>query len=155
LKNDYRQYGIRLEVVHHSELISELIAAGRLKVDGSRDLGRVVFHDSCYLGRHNMIYEAPRRVLASVIDQTPTEMGRRRERAFCCGAGGGRMWMEESIGQRINVTRVEEALKEDPQTICVCCPYCMTMFEDGLKDRNADDRVRVLDVAEIVAQALM
>ena len=84
----------------------------------------------------------------------PAEMERRRNKAFCCGAGGGRMWMEESIGGRIYVARVEEALKEDPQTICVACPYCMVMFEDGLKDKDADDRVRVLDLAEIVAGAL-
>lgn len=114
----------------------------------------MVFHDSCYLGRYNMIYEAPRKAVASIIGQMPTEMERHHNNSFCCGAGGGRMWMEESLGKRINVARVEEALKEDPGTICVCCPYCMTMFEDGLKDKNADDRVQVLDVAEIVATAM-
>jgi Fe-S oxidoreductase len=102
-----------------------------------------------------MIYEAPRQAVAAVTGQAPGEMERHRDRAFCCGAGGGRMWMEESIGQRINVARVEEAFKEDPGTICVCCPYCMIMFEDGVKDKNAEDRVRVLDLAEIVARALI
>ncbi len=154
LKNDYRQYGMELEVIHHTELISNLIKEGKLRLNGTGDLGNVVFHDSCYLGRYNGIYEAPREVVASVTGQAPTEMNRCHERSFCCGAGGGRMWMEESVGKRINLERVEEALKEDPGTICVCCPYCMTMFEDGLKDKKADDKVRVLDIAEIVAGAL-
>jgi len=155
LKNDYRQYGIELEVIHHTELISNLINEGRLKLNGAEDLGDLVFHDSCYLGRYNSIYEAPREAIAIATGQVPIEMERHRNKAFCCGAGGGRMWMEEPIGKHINVARVEEALKEDPRTICVCCPYCMTMFEDGLKDVNADDRVQVLDLAEIVARALI
>ncbi len=154
LKNDYRQYGVELEVIHHTELINKLIKEDKLKLNGIGELGNVVFHDSCYLGRYNGIYKAPREAVASVIGQAPTEMKRSYERSFCCGAGGGRMWMEESIGRRINLERVDEALKEDPRTICVCCPYCMTMFEDGLKDKEADDKVQVLDLAEIVAGAL-
>ncbi len=154
LKNDYRQYGAELEVVHHSELINKLIKENRLKLNKRGDLGKIVFHDSCYLGRYNGIYEAPRQVISSVTGQAPTEMIRHLDRSFCCGAGGGRMWMEESIGKRINLERVEEALKENPKTICVCCPYCMTMFEDGIKDEKATDRVQVLDLAEIVARAL-
>jgi len=154
LKNDYRQYGIELEVNHHTEFINGLIEEGKLKLDKVGDLGNVVFHDSCYLGRHNLIYEAPRKVVTSVTGRVPTEMDCHHDRSFCCGAGGGRMWMEEPIGKHINVARVEEALKKDPATICVCCPYCMTMFEDGLKDKNADDRVQVLDLAEIIARAL-
>jgi len=154
LKNDYRQYGVELEVVHHTELLNQLIQEDRLKLNGPGDLSNVVFHDSCYLGRYNGIYEAPREAIASITGQAPTEMKRRHERSFCCGAGGGRMWMEESVGKRINIERVEEALKENPKAICVCCPYCMTMFEDGLKDKKADDRVQVLDLAEIVARAL-
>lgn len=154
LKNDYRQYGAELEVSHHTELINQLIKENKLKLNGGGDLGKVMLHDSCYLGRYNGIYEAPREAITSVTGQTPTEMARYYERSFCCGAGGGRMWMEESIGKRINLERVEEALKKDPRTICVCCPYCMTMFADGLKDKKADDRVQVLDLAEIVAGAL-
>ncbi|MBN2438362.1 MAG: (Fe-S)-binding protein [Deltaproteobacteria bacterium] len=154
LKNDYRQYGVELEVVHHSQLINTLIKDGRLKLSSGNDLGKIVFHDSCYLGRYNGIYEAPRDVVLSVTGKTPTEMERRYDRSFCCGAGGGRMWMEESVGKRINLERTEEALKENPRTICVCCPYCMTMFEDGLKDAGAEDKVNVLDLAEIVAGAL-
>ncbi|HEY91779.1 MAG TPA: 4Fe-4S dicluster domain-containing protein [Dehalococcoidia bacterium] len=155
LKNDYRQYGAELEVIHHTELINNLLKSGKLKLNGTAaDVGNVVFHDSCYLGRHNDIYEAPRQALTRATGRTPLEMERNRNRAFCCGAGGGRMWMEESLGKRINIERVKEALKEEPKTICVSCPYCMVMFEDGLKDMNADDRVKVLDLAEIVAAAL-
>ena len=107
-----------------------------------------------YLGRYNGIYQAPRETVAAVTGEAPTKMKRNYERSFCCGAGGGRMWLEENIGKRISDDRVEEALKENPRTICVCCPYCMTMFEDGLKDKGADDGVQVLDLAEIVAGAL-
>jgi Fe-S oxidoreductase len=154
LKNDYRQYGLEIEVIHHSQLINDLIVEGRLKLDGASDLGKVVFHDSCYLGRYNDIYEAPRRVLARATGRMPAEMPRRREQSFCCGAGGGRMWLEESVGKHINVDRVEEALAQEAGNICVCCPYCLTMFEDGLKDINAEDRLGVLDLAEIVDRAL-
>ncbi len=154
LKNDYRQYGIELEVSHHTELINNLIREGKLNLKKVGKPGKVVFHDSCYLGRYNAIYQAPREVVTSVTGQAPAEMERHHDRSFCCGAGGGRMWMEEPIGKHINVARVEEALKESPETICVCCPYCMTMFEDGLKDMSAEDKAQVLDLAEIVARAL-
>lgn len=154
LKNDYRQYGVDLEVIHQTELINRLIKEDKLKLNGSGDLGKVILHDSCYLGRYNGIYEAPREAITSATGWAPTEMKRYYDRSFCCGAGGGRMWLEEAIGKRINLERVQEALREDPRTICVCCPYCMTMFEDGLKDEKADDRVKVLDLAEIVARAL-
>ncbi len=155
LKNDYRQYGAELEVIHHTELINNLLKSGKLKLNGTgADVENVVYHDSCYLGRHNGIYEAPRQALTTATGHAPMEMERNRNRAFCCGAGGGRMWMEESLGKRINIERVKEALKEEPKTICVSCPYCMVMFEDGLKDMNADDSVQVLDLAEIVAAAL-
>jgi len=154
LKNDYRQYGIEFEVTHHTELINNLINEGKLRINQISDLGNIAFHDSCYLGRYNNIYRAPRDVIAKATNLSPIEMERNRNSAFCCGAGGGRMWMEEKIGKRINVLRVEEAMQENPDTICVCCPYCMTMFEDGLKDKGAEAKVRVLDLAEIVAKAI-
>jgi len=154
LKNDYRQYGAELEVVHHTELINTLIQEGKLKLNGAKNLGKLVFHDSCYLGRYNLIYDAPRQALATATGQHPVEMERHHDKSFCCGAGGGRMWLEESVGKRINVARVEEALQENPDTVCVCCPYCMTMFEDGLKDKDADAKVQVLDLAEIVDKTL-
>ena len=155
LKNDYRQYGLELEVIHHSELLSNLVRDGILVFDKTTDeMGATVFHDSCYLGRHNDVYDAPRSVIESATGQAPSEMGRNRDNAFCCGAGGGRRWMEEHVGERINLTRVKEALEQKPDTICVACPYCMTMFEDGLKDVKAGN-VRVRDVAEVMAEALL
>jgi Fe-S oxidoreductase len=152
-KNDYRQYGASFEVVHHTEFIDHLIKEGKLKLN-QIDLGNVVLHDSCYLGRHNGIYEEPRSAVKAVTGKKPTEIGRNHRRSFCCGAGGGRMWLEENLGTRINHARVEEALRENPNTICVACPYCMTMFVDGLKSKGFEGQVRVLDLAEIVAQAL-
>lgn len=155
LKNDYRQYGLELEVVHHSELLRDLVAAGRLKPDSSAaEFGSVVFHDSCYLGRHNDVYDAPREAIAAATGAAPAEMGRNRNSAFCCGAGGGRMWMEEFTGERININRVKEALEQKPDTVCVACPYCLTMFEDGLKDVKAYN-VKVRDVAEVMAEAVL
>jgi Fe-S oxidoreductase len=154
LKNDYRQYGIELEVIHHSELLKELATSGRLKISGDfAGLGKILFHDSCYLGRHNDVYQAPRDVIQAVTGNEPAEMERSRTNSFCCGAGGGRMWMEENIGARINLNRVEEALRTNPDTICVNCPYCMTMFEDGLKDKQAGQTL-VKDIAEVVAEAM-
>jgi Fe-S oxidoreductase len=154
-KNDYRQYSADFEVIHYAEFINSLIKEGRLKVDMMQDgLGKVVFHDSCYLGRYNEIYEAPRQVIATISGKRPAEMERHRSNSFCCGAGGGRMWLEESRGERINIARVREALKENPDTICSSCPYCLVMFEDGLKDERVMDRVKALDLAEVVAKAL-
>jgi Fe-S oxidoreductase len=155
LKNDYRQYGLELEVIHHSELLRNLVQDGRLRSDTTTgELGTTVFHDSCYLGRHNDVYDAPRQVIEMATGTAPAELGRNRGNGFCCGAGGGRMWMEEHTGERINLTRVKEALEEQPDTICVACPYCLTMFEDGLKDVNAVG-VRVRDVAEVMAEAVL
>jgi len=154
LKNDYRQYGLELEVIHHSELLNDLLATGRLKLNKKvADLGGILFHDSCYLGRHNDVYEAPRSVLEMATGEVPAEMERSRENSFCCGGGGGRMWMEEHSGERININRVEEALRQNADTICVACPYCLTMFEDGLKDKHSA-QTRVKDIAEIVAEGL-
>jgi Fe-S oxidoreductase/nitrate reductase gamma subunit len=154
LKNDYQQYGVKLEVIHHTEFINSLIQEGRLKLKSTSELGKVVFHDSCYLGRYNGVYDAPRQVIAAATGSSPCEMERHRDKGFCCGAGGGRMWMEEKEGSLINVARVEEALAKEPNTVCVACPYCMTMFDDGLKDKEAADKVQVFDIAEIVAKAL-
>jgi Fe-S oxidoreductase len=155
LKNDYRQYGLELEVIHHSELLRNLVQDGKLVLDKTTaEMGSTVFHDSCYLGRHNDVYDAPRDVITAATGQVPAEMERNRDNAFCCGAGGGRMWMEEHVGERINLTRVKEALEQKPDTICVACPYCMTMFEDGLKDVKAE-HVKVRDVAEVMAEALL
>ncbi len=154
LKNDYRQYGLEIEVIHHAQLLKKLLLDGRIKPNRAvKELGSVIFHDSCYLGRHNGIYDQPREIIAAVTGEQPQEFGRNRENAFCCGAGGGRMWMEEHTGERINIARVTEALEKKPDTICVACPYCMTMFEDGVKDKGAAN-VRIRDIAEVVAEGL-
>jgi Fe-S oxidoreductase len=153
VQNDYRQYGLEMEVVHHSQLLAELLADGRLKPPQTADFGRLVFHDSCYLGRHNDIYEPPRQVIRAATGHAPQELPRQKENGFCCGAGGGRMWMEEDSGSRINGARVLETLAAEAETICVSCPYCMTMLEDGLKDEGAGDKVRVKDIAEVLAEA--
>jgi len=154
LKNDYRQYGLELEVIHHSELIARLLESGRLRLNKKvTDLGSLLFHDSCYLGRHNDIYGAPRQALKAATGSAPGEFGRHGRESFCCGAGGGRMWQEEKLGERINLNRVKEALEKKPDTICVSCPYCMTMMEDGLKDLQAGG-IRVRELAEVVAQGL-
>jgi Fe-S oxidoreductase len=154
LKNDYKQYGLEIEVLHHSQLIDQLAKTGRLKLPQQSGQGKVIFHDSCYLGRHNDTYEAPRAVLQAATGRLPGEFGRNRENGFCCGAGGGRMWLEEQSGFRINLERVKEAMAQQPDTLCVSCPYCMTMMEDGLKDLGLGDKVRVKDIAEVTAEAL-
>lgn len=154
LKNDYRQYGVELEVIHHAEFIPQLMASGKLKLNRQvSDLGKVLFHDSCYLGRHNDIYEGPREAIRAATGSAAGEFGRSREESFCCGAGGGRMWQEEHHGERINLNRVKEAMTQSPDTICVSCPYCMTMMEDGLKDLQGGN-TKVKDLAEVVAEGL-
>ena len=154
LRNDYRQYGLELKVLHHSELIAHLLAGGRLRLNRRvQGLGKMVMHDSCYLGRHNEVYGPPRAVIAAATGSAPAELGRSGADSFCCGAGGGRMWLEEHEGSRINHNRVSEALHAQPDTICVSCPYCMTMFEDGLKDLQGG-ATRVMDLAEVVAEGL-
>jgi Fe-S oxidoreductase len=155
LKNDYRQYGLELEVIHHSQLLLHLVQDGRLKLSGQAEgLGALVYHDSCYLGRHNGIYDEPREVIALATGKEPLEMPRNREDGFCCGAGGGRMWLEEFTGERINLVRTAEALELKPDTICTACPYCLTMLDDGVKDLQAE-KVQVKDIAEVMAEAVL
>ncbi|MBU2514663.1 (Fe-S)-binding protein [bacterium] len=154
LQNDYRQFGLELEVIHHSRFIDDLIKEQKIKLNGvGKKYDSVTFHDSCYLGRHNGIYDAPRQVIKSVSGRHPKEMVQNRDKSFCCGAGGGRMWLEENLGSRMNLQRVQQAVDTDAKTVCVSCPYCLVMFEDGLKDSNAEN-MRVYDLAEIVAESM-
>ncbi|OGD21647.1 MAG: electron transfer flavoprotein [Candidatus Aminicenantes bacterium RBG_16_63_16] len=153
-KNDYPQFGFGAEVHHHSEFLPRLVREGKLELKGTNGFGRVLFHDSCYLGRHNDIYEQPRELIVCATGQRALEFDRRLAKSFCCGAGGGRMWMEEHPEQRVNINRVKEALEKKPDVIAVACPYCMTMFTDGAKDLKAQDKVHVLDIAEIVAESI-
>jgi len=154
LKNDYKQFGADIEVIHHTQLIDSLIKEGKIKPNRS-NIGKTVFHDSCYLGRYNKIYEEPRNILRACSNgKKSLEINAHGDNSFCCGAGGGRMWMEENIGKRINLERTQQALETNPSTIAVSCPYCMNMFEDGLKAEKVADKVNVKDIAEIVAESL-
>jgi Fe-S oxidoreductase len=153
LANEMPAFGGHYEVVHHTQLIARLLAEGRIAVAGGQE--RVLFHDPCYLGRHNGEYDAPRAIVAQLADEPPLEFPLAREKAMCCGAGGGRMWMEETIGTRINVLRVEQGLATSPRVIATACPYCAVMVGDGLKELGRDEDVLVRDVAELVAAALV
>jgi Fe-S oxidoreductase len=115
---------------------------------------RLAYHDSCYLGRHNGIFEAPRTVLASLPGLAVQELERTRENGFCCGAGGGLMWTEERIGTRVNLARTEEALRVGPDIVGTACPFCLSMFEDGIRAKDATEQLQALDLAELVARAL-
>jgi Fe-S oxidoreductase len=154
LKNEYPQFGGVWEVHHHSEFLAGLLREGRLKPMRVLDR-RLVFHDSCYLGRYNGLYEEPRALLRSIPGLQRFDMDRSRAKSFCCGAGGGRMWMEEKLGHmKINDARTEQALSLDPELIAVCCPFCTTMFEDGIKARDMQEKVKVYDVAELLEQSV-
>ena len=153
LRNEYPEFGGHFEVVHHTQMIEELLAQGRIRVNAS--LQKVIFHDPCYLGRHNGEFDAPRAVLARLSSDTPLEFALTREKAMCCGAGGGRMWLEETIGRRINVMRVEQALEASPAVIATACPYCAVMMGDGLAVAQPGGATSSRDIAELVAEALV
>jgi Fe-S oxidoreductase len=152
LRNEYPEFGGRWQVVHHTQLIDRLIAEGRIRPRAMFD--RVIYHEPCYLGRHNGEYEAPRRTLAAVCRDAPLEFPLNRTHAMCCGAGGGRFWMEEHIGRRINVTRVEQALPQQPNAIATACPYCTTMIRDATTQLGCDGKIATRDIAELVAEAI-
>ncbi len=156
IKNEYPQLGGTFQVLHHTQVIRQLTQSGRVTLDGEKAGTRnVVFHDPCYLGRWNGEYDAPRDVLDAV--GTPggrVELPRSREHGFCCGAGGGRMWMEEKIGSRVNHNRVDEVLASGAHTVATACPFCTIMLSDGVQDRNAGDRVQVVNVSELVARSM-
>jgi Fe-S oxidoreductase len=153
LKNEYPQFGGVFEVIHQTQYLDQLIKEKRISLKGLTPI-EVTYHDSCYLGRYNGIYEEPRKVLTSVPGLRLREMERSRFRSFCCGGGGGRMWMEEHIGKRINEMRVEQALAIKSNVIATACPYCLTMIEDGLKAKNKDDSIKVYDIAELIEKAM-
>jgi len=146
---DYKQQGFELQMVHHTQLLNQLVKEGRLKpiAPAAADAKKLTYHDPCYLGRHNQIYEPPRELLASAGVEV-TEMPRNKERSFCCGAGGGRMWMEEKIGERINLNRVDEAIATGAEEVAVGCPFCRVMVSDGMVAQNSS--VEVLDVAQVM-----
>lgn len=152
-KNEYPEFGLDAEVYHHTELIWKWIQEGRIKPEKEVNEA-IAYHDSCYLGRYNNIFDIPRQILNSVPGVKILEMERKRENAMCCGAGGGRMWIEETEGKRINVERVEQALRLSPTLIGSNCPYCLTMLTDGTKAKEAEDQVKTMDIAEIVERSL-
>jgi Fe-S oxidoreductase len=149
LKNEYPQFGGTYEVYHHTDFLLELVRAGKIK-SSKPGSAALTYHDSCYLARYNGIVDSPRTLLNSISQTTVKEMPRSRERGLCCGAGGGRMWMEEKEGKRINIERTEEALATEANIIGTACPFCMTMMSDGVKAKEAGERVAVKDVAEML-----
>jgi Fe-S oxidoreductase len=153
IKNEYPQLGGRFQVVHHSELIEWLVESGRLDLQGASLEERVVYHDSCYLGRHNDIYQAPRRVIGTLKGIEIVEAPRNGTRGMCCGAGGARMWMEESTGKKVNTERSRELLATGATRVATACPYCIVMIDDGVKEHGRDDVV-VQDISVHLLDAI-
>jgi Fe-S oxidoreductase len=154
LKNEYPKLGGTYEVIHHTQLMQELLDSGRIKVKGGSFSGKkITYHDPCYLGRGNDVYEAPREVL-SKLDAELAEMKKSRAKGLCCGAGGAQMFKEAEPGNKeVNVERTEEALELNPNVIAVGCPFCMTMIRDGVKHFEKEEKVEVLDVSELIVRA--
>ena len=153
IKNEYPALGGDFEVVHHAELVEHLYRNGKLK-PGTNYTGTVTYHDPCYLGRHNRIFDEPRSLLNAIPGVTQVEMGRCREKGFCCGAGGARMWMEENIGKRVNMDRTAEALGTGADIVSTACPFCMIMIDDAVKANGRED-VRVMDITQVFEQSLL
>jgi len=152
LKVEYPQFGGNFEVYHHTEVLEQLVEDGKLKLKEEGEKQKVTYHDSCYLGRYNEIYNSPRNSLNSVAGINLVEMSRNEDRGFCCGAGGGRMFLEETEGTKINIDRTKEALDTEADTIASACPFCMTMLSDGVKDFEKNEEVDVKDIAEILLE---
>jgi len=155
LKNDYPSYGVEFEVIHHTEFLNNLIKQGKLKItDKMTKKLNTVYHDSCYLGRYNNIYNEPRQILQSIPKINLFEIKRNKDKGFCCGAGGGQMFMEESKGKRVNLERTAELIKISPDLVALNCPFCMTMISDGLKAMDSEF-VQVKDIAEILLESVV
>jgi Fe-S oxidoreductase len=148
LANEYPALGGNYEVIHHSQLLAFLIE--QKKINAGSFKAKVTYHDPCYLGRHNRVFDEPRSVLDSVDGVQQIEMHRHREKGFCCGAGGARMWLEENIGERINMNRTAEALATGADIVSTACPFCMIMIDDAVKANQKGDDVKVMDVAQIL-----
>ena len=152
IKKDYPNFGGNYEVYHHTEIIADLIAKGKIKLTKSQD-GIFTYHDSCFLGRYNKVYDQPRTILNAIPGMKLAEMDRNLSKSFCCGAGGARMWMEEE-GERINNARTDQAIATNASTIAVGCPFCLTMLSDGIKDKQQSEKMVALDISEIVIKAM-
>jgi Fe-S oxidoreductase len=152
LKNDYAQIGGNFEVYHHTEFISKLAREGKISITPTLE-GVTTFHDPCYLGRVNRVFDAPRDLVNRVKTGQFLEMDRNRDEGFCCGGGGGRIWMEEHH-KRINHNRMDEAIGIAANTVVTACPYCLIMMEDAIKDKEKSETMKALDISEIVARGL-
>ncbi|BAC14970.1 (Fe-S)-binding protein [Oceanobacillus iheyensis] len=153
-KNEYPDFGFEAEVYHHTQMLYDLVMSDRLKPERAIN-ERLTYHDSCYLGRYNGVYDPPREILKSIPGLELVEMNRSRENGMCCGAGGGLMWTEETTGGRINVARTEQALQVEPTMISSACPYCLTMLSDGTKAKEVEEDIGTMDVAEILAISVL
>lgn len=154
LKNEYAEFGLEgVEVTHHTQLLDQLIQEGKLN-PRHEVKERITYHDSCYLGRYNNVYDEPRNILKAIPGVDMAEMKRSRENGMCCGAGGGMMWLEETSGKRVNLARTEQALEVNPTVISSACPYCLTMMEDGTKMKEVEEQVKAKDIAEILEQSV-
>ncbi len=152
LKYEYPQFGGDFDVVHHTQFFAGLIKEGRLKLNKTTNK-KAAYHDSCYLGRYNDIFDEPRDILKA-LNSNNIELPRRRTASFCCGGGGGHMWMEEAPDKRVNMRRIEEILKAGVDCVATACPYCLTMFDDALKAKAAEESVKAMDLAELLAESL-
>jgi Fe-S oxidoreductase len=153
LKNEYGSLGGEFEVIHHVPFLADLISRGKLKL--TKPIDKVItYHDSCYLGRANQIFEAPRKILNAIPGLKLVEMEKHHKGSFCCGAGGGRMWMEEHIGTRINQMRTDHAIATKAEFIGTACPYCLTMLFDGIKEKGKADTMAAFDLSELVVQSM-
>jgi Fe-S oxidoreductase len=154
LKHEYPQFGGNFEVIHHTQFITDLIGDGKLKLGGLDGNKVVAYHDSCYLGRYNDIYQPPRDILKAIGGIKRVELARSGPTSFCCGGGGGHMWMEEAPDQRVNVRRTEDVIEAKVDLVATACPYCLTMFEDGLKTKEVEESIKAMDLSELVVQVL-
>jgi Fe-S oxidoreductase/nitrate reductase gamma subunit len=154
LKYDYKELGGDFEVYHYTEVLDKLIKEGKIKLNQPiADLGTITYHDSCYLGRYNKVYDQPRNIIRSLKSGNLVEMESNHAKSFCCGAGGGRMWMEEDLGTRINQKRTKEAEAAGAKTVCTACPFCFTMISDGIKELELSEKLQAFDIAQLVAKA--
>ena len=154
LKYDYKELGGEFEVFHYTEILDTLIKSGKITLkEPIADLGTMTYHDSCYLGRYNKVYDQPRNILKALNSGAVVEMASNHAKSFCCGAGGGRMWMEEDLGTRINQKRTKEAEAAGAKTVCTACPFCFTMLSDGIKELELSEKLQAFDIAQLVAKA--